>query len=68
MDPNIELSSVEQIIKIDNLESEYGKKIVQIEFNDIDVLLTMRYDSADDEKRIVDMEFDNNKSMSLDIY
>ncbi|MGC8608969.1 MAG: hypothetical protein ACP5UV_03755 [Thermoplasmata archaeon] len=50
------------------MESEYGKKIVQIEFNDVDVLLTMRYDSVDDGKRIVDMEFNNNKSMSLDIY
>jgi hypothetical protein len=39
---------------------------INVDLNDIKTLLTMRYDSMDDDRIIVDMEFEKNSS--LDIY
>ena len=39
---------------------------INVDLNDIKTLLTMRYDSMNDDRLIVDMEFEKNSS--LDIY
>ena len=66
IDPNIELSNQNIAMDISEMTTKYDNKIISVEWNDIKTLLTMRYDSMDDDRIIVDMEFEKNSS--LDIY
>lgn len=66
IDPNIELDSKDIFININEIEQKYNDKIININLEDIKKLLTMRYDSMDDDRIIIDMEFESNSS--LDVY
>ena len=66
IDPNIELTSQDIFINFNEIEQEYNDKIICVNSEDVKKLLTMRYDSLDDDRKIIDMQFESN--LSLDVY
>ncbi len=63
IDPNIELSAQHMFISINEIEQKYSHKIINVNLDDINKLLTMRYDSIDDDRIIIGMEFESNSSL-----
>lgn len=64
IDPNIPLGNLEEkVININSITDLYGKSVIIINENDINTLLTLRYDGLDDDRKIVTLEFDVNSSL-----
>lgn len=53
-------------IDINQIQQKYNDKTILLNLDNLKTILTMRYDSMDDDRIIVDMEFESNSS--LDIY
>ncbi len=66
LDPNIELGNKNMTIDINQIQQKYNDKTILLNLDNLKTILTMRYDSMDDDRIIVDMEFESNSS--LDIY
>jgi hypothetical protein len=61
IDPNIPLPYSKKIININDIEN--CDAVTKINRDNIKIMLTMRYDSYDENKEIIDMEFENNSNL-----
>ena len=65
IDPNIELDNKNIAIDISQLEKQYSNKIISINKDDIESLLTMRDDSMDDDNIIIMIDFEGNSNLDM---
>jgi transcriptional regulator with XRE-family HTH domain len=66
IDPNIELENKNIAIDVNQIEQKYNNKVITTTKEEIQTLLTMRYDGMDDDNIIIGLNFEGNSK--LDIY